>query len=142
MLEQDEYGYPPTTGEGLWAMKRAEDTFELDNIPFFVRGISAGDVVHAEFIAGEYLFVSTIIPSTNSTYRLLFNDVVQVKEVRRTLLALGCDSEQSHIPELISVNVPDHVDGRALTSYLDDQCAKNVLFEFEEGALRGRLSEL
>jgi Domain of unknown function (DUF4265) len=183
-LEQDEDGYPPVTVEGLWATRLADDTVEVDSIPFFVRDTSLGDVVRVELIEEELFFASTVIPnctkllefwraervatstvwrrwkgiwavfpdsleseqnritqSMNSTYRLLVTDVEQVEEVRHWLHALGCDSEQSHIPRLIAVNIPDHVDMRILTSSLDDQSAKGV-FEFEEAALRGTLAEL
>jgi hypothetical protein len=48
-LERDEDGWPPAESEGLWAenRSRASDLYRLDNTPWFVRGVAAGDVVQA-----------------------------------------------------------------------------------------------
>ncbi|HEC84522.1 MAG: hypothetical protein DRR08_00365 [Candidatus Parabeggiatoa sp. nov. 2] len=41
-LEPDEDGYPPFNWETLWVHQINPDRFQIDNIPFFVRGISSG----------------------------------------------------------------------------------------------------
>lgn len=46
-LERDEDGWPPAESEGLWAEPVDGDLYRLDNIPWFVRGVAAGDVVQA-----------------------------------------------------------------------------------------------
>jgi hypothetical protein len=46
-LEKEDEDYPPVNYERLWARRLEQGLFELDNIPFFVRDISAGDVVSA-----------------------------------------------------------------------------------------------
>lgn len=46
-VEQDEDGWPPVKSEGLWAVPLGGDRFRIDNTPWFVRGISADDVVEA-----------------------------------------------------------------------------------------------
>jgi hypothetical protein len=45
-LEKDEDGYPPEEVESLWGFLR-KDGIELDNIPFFAKGVALGDVVAA-----------------------------------------------------------------------------------------------
>lgn len=46
-LERDEDGWPPAESEGLWAELVESDLYRLDNTPWFVRGVAAGDVVQA-----------------------------------------------------------------------------------------------
>lgn len=41
-LEQDEDGYPPFSIEGLWCKKASNDTYIVDNVPFYTYGISLG----------------------------------------------------------------------------------------------------
>jgi Domain of unknown function (DUF4265) len=47
-LEQDADGWPPTTTEGVWAIACGDSEYELDNVPWFVRGVACGDRVRAE----------------------------------------------------------------------------------------------
>jgi len=46
-LERDAEDYPPADWEHLCAIYRSQTEFEIDNIPFFAKGISAADVVSA-----------------------------------------------------------------------------------------------
>jgi len=46
-LTPDEDGWPPAESEGLWAEPVGNDQFRIHNSPWFVRNLSAGDVVHA-----------------------------------------------------------------------------------------------
>src|SRR5687767_12999480 len=101
-LEQDEDGYPPVGSEALWAFEREEGIFELDNIPFFARQVSSGDLVRAlpnEW--GEWIFKEIVRASGNSTFRLYVHHESRVQKVRDDLRALGCPSELANIPKLI-----------------------------------------
>jgi len=44
-LPQDDDGWPPAGSEGLWAVPVTPDVVRLDNTPFFVRGVAAGDLI-------------------------------------------------------------------------------------------------
>lgn len=46
-LDVDDDGWPPVSGERMWAVPVGPDLYRLDNAPFFVRGVAAGDVVRA-----------------------------------------------------------------------------------------------
>jgi hypothetical protein len=47
-LERDAEGWPPVESEGVWATPCGEGQYELDNAPWFVRGVAFGDRVRAE----------------------------------------------------------------------------------------------
>ena len=114
-LSQDAQGYPPTTTETLWAVRVGPDQFRLDNIPFFVCGVSCFDVIEArEGQAGRWKYRRLLRPSGHSTLRVVFFDretngpslEERVRELLNNLRGLGCSTEISHIPGLISVDVP------------------------------------
>jgi uncharacterized protein DUF4265 len=44
-LPRDKDGWPPAASEGLWAIPVSPDVVLLDNTPFFVRGVAAGDLI-------------------------------------------------------------------------------------------------
>jgi hypothetical protein len=71
-LEQDELGWPPAESEGLWALPRGEDLFELDNTPWFALNAAAGDVFRARPDGdGVWWAVERVRPSGNCTIRVI-----------------------------------------------------------------------
>jgi hypothetical protein len=134
-LDQDEDGYPPDKWESVWALETGDGLYSIDNIPFFVKGISSADVVAAEQSGDELRFKELVRPSTNSVFRLYVSDVSQVQSARESLSALGCESEQSHIPKPIAVEIPGSVPIEPVAA-LFDRGAEAGLWEYEEGVLR------
>lgn len=106
-LVRDEDGYPPADWEHLWAHSLGESLFVLDNTPFFARGASVGDVVLAEQSEGLNQFRRVVRPSLHSTLRVILFRQELADELRSQLRQLGCKSEQSHLPGLIAVDVPE-----------------------------------
>jgi hypothetical protein len=47
-LDQDSDGWPLVASEGVWARACGDAEYELDNVPWFARGIALGDRVHVE----------------------------------------------------------------------------------------------
>lgn len=71
-LEDDGNGWPPAESEGLWAESLGDDRFRVDNVPWFVRGISADDIVKAEPDPdGVLWFVETLERSGHQTIRVI-----------------------------------------------------------------------
>lgn len=139
-LEQDESGYPPAHVEGIWVAPSGNDVYEIDNIPFFVRGLSVGDKVTGKRIKGELYYEEFFEASNNSTYRIFVSDAHDVSQVVDELLLMGCSIERTHISKLIAVNVPDSLDPTNIKEYLL-RGEKTNRFDYEEAAIRGKLAE-
>jgi len=111
------------TVETLWAYSLGNDTYRLDNSPFYAYGVSWHDVVLAPFSAEENMatFQSVVEKSGNRTIRVLFDPPVAPGNasdlVLQGLVALGCSYEGAR-PKYISVNVPPTVDLKRIRSYL------------------------
>ncbi|HYO79409.1 MAG TPA: DUF4265 domain-containing protein [Thermoanaerobaculia bacterium] len=108
-LEKDEDGYPPEDVESLWAIP-VVDGFQLDNIPFFVRGVAYGDVVSANRADdGALEFEGVVRRGGHSTYRLLLEEDEELQATVAELERLGLGVE-SDVGSLLAVDVPHDVD--------------------------------
>jgi hypothetical protein len=134
-LRKDADGYPHDDWETLWAWEINPGSYCIDNIPFFIKGISSGDVVSAERRGEELHFTGLLEPSGNSVFRIYVADQSNVQGVRDELRNLKCESELSHVPNLISVEVPADVPIRPFLSLLV-QGARDKRWDYQEGSLR------
>ena len=139
-LTQDESGYPSVGSERLWAKRLEDHTYEIDNIPFFVQGISSGDIITAEEKDGALFFEEVKKHSGNSTLRVSIfgdDDIKQklVRELRNMLSNLGCETEVSHTPNLLSVEVPITTSLKVVIDYLK-KGAEEGKWDYEEATLR------
>lgn len=134
-LQQDEDGYPPVTCESVWATPVAQDLYRLGNIPFFARGVAYEDVVSAvRKDDGSLGFVEVVRSSGHSTLRVIAYEESDAPVLRRKLEELGCDTEQSHIPNLFAVDIPPSVSLEAVKHLLDTDTASER-WEYEEACL-------
>lgn len=135
-LQQDADGYPPDKWETLWAVRLEErGLYRVDNIPFYVKGISSEDLVRAEQREGLLQFVGLVKASKNSVFRLYVADVEDVQTARDSFRALGCESEQSHIPKLFALEIPGSTKIEAVAALMDEG-AEAGRWEYEQGVLR------
>ncbi len=136
-LEQDEDGWPPVTRENLWAVDLGEGRYRIDNIPFYVLGVSDGDLVAAVIEEdGRLVFSELVEASSNSTFRLFVSDEEEISKVRKMFRDLGCPSELVS-RRFISLHIPGSVTMRPIASLIE-QGEKDGRWEFEEGTLRHR----
>ncbi|MFE8600047.1 DUF4265 domain-containing protein [Archangium violaceum] len=133
-LEKEDEDYPPVDYERLWARPLGDGLFALDNIPFFVRGISVGDVVAAQPGEGEVVFSELVRESGSSTLRVIVFDESHVEEVRRQLQTLGCSTELN-VSKMLGVDVPPQVALQAVRTWLMEMQSAGAL-EFEDACLR------
>lgn len=134
-LERDEDGYPPVAVESMWAIQLLNGRLRIDNIPFYMMGISCGDEVEALLENGELWFKSLTKKSGNSTFRIIPIDPQFLEKIRVDLNALGCQSECHKKAVLIAVEVPASVSIQPFLNYIVEAQKKGIL-DFEEAALR------
>ena len=106
-LEQDEDGYPPYAVENLWAIQRA-DGYEVDNIPWYAKGIACGDFVAANPDGdGRLTFERVLRRGGNSTLRVWLSAaaVDTVGNLRQAIEDAGATSELNGT-RFLSIDVP------------------------------------
>ena len=134
-LDQDEDGYPPDTTETLWAVPLDQPgTYRVDNIPFYIKGISSDDVIRAEERDGQLQFWHLVTASGNSVFRLCIFDQSLVQSARDRFRALGCPSEL-YSPRMFAIEVPAAVDFKPIAELME-QGVKDGRWEYEDGVVR------
>jgi hypothetical protein len=134
-LQQDEDGYPPVAKETVWARENADGHYVIDNIPFFTREATLGDVVQAVRRDGRLHYASTVGDAGNSLLRVVPYKGTDPDEIRRHLEGLGCSVEKAGVFDLISVNVPPTVKLTDVQSMLARGAAEEK-WGYEEPLLR------
>lgn len=137
-LPVDEDGWPPTSIESMWASPRTEaDLFVLDNIPFFVRGVSDGDTVRVEADDDGTLWaVETVSWSGNCTIRVVpFPALTGGRQaVLDTFAPLGVEGEGIEQFEIVALNVPPDADLHEVQRLLH-RGADEGWWDYEEGSV-------
>ena len=133
-LERDADGYPPADSESIWARPLGGGEYALDNIPFFVKGVSCGDVVRVAVSDGERWVAEVVRYCGHGTVRVLAADAADVPALREELQALGCGSELSHISKLIAVDIPPDIPYDSVQPFLRAGMAQGR-FDYEEAAI-------
>ena len=134
-LTRDEDGYPPADWEHLWGRRVGDSLFELDNTPFFARGVSYHDVVLVDRREGLNVFREVVRKSGHSTLRVMLFEEKLTDELRSRLADLGCATELSHIPGLIAVDIPPSVELSQVRAILEEG-ERSGYWEYEEAAIR------
>ena len=119
--------------ERLWAVEVGPGRYELRNFPFFVYGVSWGDVVEAGELdeSGSRPFLRVVLPSGGSTYRVLVEDMDRFDEFWGAIAGTGCTFEGAG-QRLLAVDVPPATDLDQVYELLEAGEAAGV-WHFEEG---------
>jgi hypothetical protein len=134
---------PSPRWEYLWGRELEDGTFEIDNIPFFVRGVSVGDRVSVVRHELGLLFRQLIASGGHSTLRVLLADGQEdqagadpaITQLRQILRRLGCTSELCHVPGLLAVDVPPSAAVQQVRSFLQTGHERG-LWDLEEACVR------
>lgn len=136
-LEQDEDGYPPIAVESIWAKKgRRVNEFILDNIPFFARAATLGDIITAlPDEHGNLWFQGLLRRSANSLMRVVFFEPESITDVGQCLVSLGCAVEYLRTHNLLAASVPRTTRFADIQKYLASEADKGTL-DYEEAIIR------
>ena len=132
MLEPSDWHTHAT--ESMWARPEGEDRLRLENIPFYVYGLSYGDVVRT-VIEGEQRFFHDVYGrGAHSTYRIFLTGETSEErfdEHWSTLRSLACTYERG-TDYLIAVDVPPEADIYEVYEALERGVSAQA-WDFEEG---------
>ena len=120
--------------EWIWAQDLGTASYRIDNIPFYIFGVSCDDVILCKKIDGELHFDRVILRGGHSTYRIFAKDgrdAPAFKEFWDRMANLGCECE-GMTPHFVSVDVPPSADIHAVYAEMTRGQGTGVI-DFEEG---------
>ena len=113
-LERDEDGWPPAVSEGLWAEPLGGDNYRIENSPWYVNDLAAGDVVRATSDEGELWAVERVHASGRMTVRVIplgpGEPEVKVQRVLELVQPLGVRTEGSLPQTIIALDIGPEID--------------------------------
>lgn len=139
-IVRDGSGWPPAESEGLWAQRVGASTFRLDNTPWFVNGVAAGDEVEAVSDAeGNWWFSGLVSRGDRMVVRViprrdgpLEGDRMRVVEIFH---ALGVSAEQMESPvSMVALDIGPEADHGRVKRLLSQGEADGRWY-FDEGCV-------
>lgn len=135
-LTQDDDDYPPVSTESVWATPGPKPgEYILNNIPFFVREATIGDIVTATDEDGVRWFDALVCRSSNSLLRAVLFIEDQMERVALHLTRMGCSVEYMKTYKLLAINVPENVRLTSIQEFLGKEATSGTL-DYEEPILR------
>ena len=129
-----EDGYPPEEWESIWTEVMSNGRLRVDNIPFYAKDLSLGDIIETKEKDGAFYLDNTVELSSNSTVRIIIFKLEMEDRIRKELIRSGCSIEGVGIDGLIAVNIPLAATPGVM-DYLSRE-AEAESIDFEEGSLR------
>ncbi len=140
LLPRDDGGWPPAESEGLWAEPLGDDLYRIDNTPWFVRNLSADDVVKALAGSDDVLWaVESVHWSGRLTVRViprrdgpLQGDTTSVVEAIEPL-GVRCEVMQRPV-RMVALDIPADTPLAPVKALLRERTTDRW-WDFEEGCV-------
>lgn len=133
-----EDGWPPVSGESMWAVHVEDEVYRLENTPFFVRGAAFGDLVQTWRDAEGVLTVVSVKDEGNLTVRLIVRRDGRLEGDLAAAMTMvekvGVSGEGAAQWSLVALDVPEDADLDAVKAMVVAGEADG-LWHWEEGAV-------
>lgn len=131
--------WPPAWVESLWAVDQGDGTVRLDDIPWFVRGISCGDILAVEPDEEDVRWAGEVVRrSKNCTIRLIVLRGGGTGAARQSVInafqELGVDGEGTEQFRMVALDVPPTADLTKVQRLLKHGVTKGW-WHMEEGCI-------
>jgi len=109
--------------ETPWVIDLGNGRYRMDNCPFYFYGVTAGDIIGAEYseVEGGLLFSGVLEKSGNKLVRIFFENPSDVESPEKDhldlLVSMGCSYEGAN-PKYICIDIPKNVDLFKVCNYL------------------------
>lgn len=118
--------------ESVWTTKEG-NYYRIKNIPFFAPNIALDDLVSVNEEDGVLYFEELIEPSGHSTIQMVLFESENVNIIGKQLEEGGCTWEGSHVPTIISIDIPKEVDYVPIKAVLEQY--NDSLWSYKEACL-------
>ncbi|HVW50488.1 MAG TPA: DUF4265 domain-containing protein [Trinickia sp.] len=129
-LKIDADGYPPVAFESLWGVPMGENSYVIDNVPYYVCGVSKGDTIATDEIDGELTASGVIARGGHSTLRVFAEGEETRKAMVQSLKQLGAQCSVTEGLSLFAVDIAADIDFQRIDAFLASQSdGEHVAYE-------------
>jgi hypothetical protein len=129
-LKTDADGYPPVAFESLWGAPIDENSCVIDNVPYYICGVSKGDTVATDEIGGELVASGVVARGGHSTLRVFAEEAQARRAIIESLKQLGARCSVTEGLSLFAVDIAADVDFQQIDTFLSAQCdGEHVAYE-------------
>lgn len=129
-LKTDADGYPPVAFESLWGAPIDENSCVIDNVPYYICGVSKGDTVATDEIDGELVASGVVARGGHSTLRVFAEEAQARRAIIESLKQLGARCSVTEGLSLFAVDIAADVDFQQIDTFLAAQCdGEHVAYE-------------
>jgi hypothetical protein len=104
-----------------------EGSYRIESIPYYVRGISKGDVIDVATQGARRFAKRLVEASGNSTIRIWTDDIDTSEYVMEQLRLRGCEVDNEHEPKLVAVSVPGEVEYSEILRWIAEGAGRRPL---------------
>jgi len=130
-LSVDANGWPPVGSERVWSSKVGEGKYKIENTPFYIRGISFGDIVAVSDRDGVLFFDKLLEDSGHRTVRVSMQKEELEQNLINFLREKGADIEALR-KGFFAIDIPPNANFGAIMSHLREGEQDNK-WAYEEG---------
>ena len=136
-LFQDEDDWPPFSVESIWSAKLESHVYRLNNVPYFAKNISIGDVIRTQEIDEQEWFLEVQKESANSTVHVFCFDKVKRDNLQTWAKLNHCTWEYAFKQQYIALSIPPDVPKVTWIAKLNElESLHDDGLEYEVSALR------
>lgn len=129
-LKTDADGYPPVGFESLWGVPVGENSYVIDNVPYYICGVSKGDAVATEEVDGELMATGVVARGGHSTLRVFAEEDQAKRSIVQSLKQLGAQCSVTEGLSLFAVHIAADVDFQRIDTFLASQCdGEHIAYE-------------
>lgn len=129
-LTPDEDDYPPVSAESLWGIYQGENTYVIDNTPYYTYGVSKGDSVCVKSSGNELVVTHVLKQGGHSTIRVYANSPESKSAIIDKLQQFGASCLSTKDLSLFSVDIPAACDFAEIDNYLSSLSdGENIAYE-------------
>lgn len=137
---KDQDDYPPMEFESIWGIQISENTFEIDNTPYYIYGLSKGDAVLTTTKQNELFGSEIISKGGHSTLRVFAEHSATRQKIRDEINKLGADCNSATGSSLLVIDIPPAVDFDSVDKFLSS-IANGDTIAYEDACLQHKTGD-
>ena len=139
-LTQDKDGYPPFEFESVWGFQVTPQTYELDNTPYYIYGVSKGDTIFAIPRDNEMHASQLIYKGGHSTLRVFAENETVRHQVITSVTKLGAQPFSTIGSSLLAIDIPPTTSFQEIDDFLSSLSNGNTI-AYEDACLQHKIND-